>query len=155
MRFLWIAFSWKGWHKKDISVFFQASHFVCWLSCLCFICHPTESMRQLFKNRWVDNKVSIVVLFHVMTLAMTLSCAHLLRWCWLRVHKDIPQYIWSQSKFKWRQWCGIIHYHWWTASIKPRLLFSRAGYASWGLSLSSVKYYLLQLLFSACVAAVC
>jgi len=39
-----------------------------------------------------------------------------------------------------RQWCGIIHYHWWTASIKPRLLFSRAGYASWGLSLSSVLY---------------
>jgi len=38
-----------------------------------------------------------------------------------------------------RQWCGIIHYHWWTASIKPRLLFSRAGYASWGLSLSSVS----------------
>jgi len=37
-----------------------------------------------------------------------------------------------------RQWCGIIHYHWWTASIKPRLLFSDAGYASWGLSLSSV-----------------
>ena len=21
------------------------------------------------------------------------------------------------------QWCGIIYYHWWTASIKPRLLF--------------------------------
>jgi len=40
-----------------------------------------------------------------------------------------------------RQWCGIIHYHWWTASIRPRLLFSRAGYASWGLSLSSVWYY--------------
>jgi len=37
-----------------------------------------------------------------------------------------------------RQWCGIIHYYWWTASIKPRLLFSRAGYASWGLSLSLV-----------------
>jgi len=28
------------------------------------------------------------------------------------------------------QWYGIIHYYWWTASIKPRLLFSRAGYAS-------------------------
>ena len=27
---------------------------------------------------------------------------------------------------------------WYSASIKPRLLFSRAGYASWGLSLSSV-----------------
>ena len=23
------------------------------------------------------------------------------------------------------QWCGIIHDHWWTASIKPRLLFSQ------------------------------
>jgi len=37
------------------------------------------------------------------------------------------------------QWCGIIHYHWWTASIKPRLLFS--SYASWRLSLSSVYTY--------------
>ena len=35
---------------------------------------------------------------------------------------------------------GIIHYYWWTASIKPRLLFPRAGYASWGLSLSSVYW---------------
>ena len=37
-----------------------------------------------------------------------------------------------------RQWCGIIHHYWWTASIKPRLLFFRESYASWGLSLSSV-----------------
>jgi len=29
-------------------------------------------------------------------------------------------------------------YYWLTASIKPRLLFSRVGYASWGLSPSSV-----------------
>ena len=42
-----------------------------------------------------------------------------------------------------RQWCGIIYYYWWTASIKPRLLFSRAGYASWGLSLSSAYYEIL------------
>jgi len=41
-----------------------------------------------------------------------------------------------------RQLCGIIHYYWWTASIKPRLLFSRAGYASWWLSLSSVYFFL-------------
>ena len=33
---------------------------------------------------------------------------------------------------------GIFHYHRWTTSIKPRLLFSHAGYASWGLSFSSV-----------------
>ena len=32
-----------------------------------------------------------------------------------------------------RQWCGIFHYHWWTASIKPRLLFSHSGLVSWGL----------------------
>ena len=30
-------------------------------------------------------------------------------------------------------WCGIFHYHWWTASIKPRLLFSHSGNVSWGL----------------------
>jgi len=47
-----------------------------------------------------------------------------------------------------RQWCGIIHYHWWTASIKPRLLFSRAGYASWGLSLSSVSVIIFGLRFA-------
>jgi len=35
---------------------------------------------------------------------------------------------------------GIIHYYWWTASIKPRLLLSRAGFASWGFSLPSVWY---------------
>jgi len=34
---------------------------------------------------------------------------------------------------------------WWTASIKPRLLFSRAGYASWGLSLSSVLYIMHEI----------
>jgi len=32
-----------------------------------------------------------------------------------------------------RQWCGIFHYHWWTASIKPRLLYSYSGLVSWGL----------------------
>jgi len=38
-----------------------------------------------------------------------------------------------------RQWCGIFHYFWWTASIKQRLLFSlwRLS-ATWGLSLFSV-----------------
>ena len=37
---------------------------------------------------------------------------------------------------------------------KPRLLFSHAGYASWGLSLSLVSFNLLLLVFSTCVAAV-
>jgi len=32
-----------------------------------------------------------------------------------------------------RQWCVICHYHWWTASKKPRLLFSHSGLVSWGL----------------------
>ena len=36
-------------------------------------------------------------------------------------------YIWkSRSCARWRQWCGIIYYYWWMASIKLRLLFSRA-----------------------------
>ena len=35
--------------------------------------------------------------------------------------------------------CAIFHCHWWTASRKPRLLFSHEDYASWGLSLFSVE----------------
>ena len=38
------------------------------------------------------------------------------------------------------QWSGIFHFHPWSDSIKPRLLFSHAGYASWGLSLFSVEF---------------
>jgi len=41
-----------------------------------------------------------------------------------------------------RQWCGIFPYHLWTASIKPILLFSNACYASWGLPIFSVKFYI-------------
>jgi len=52
--------------------------------------------------------------------------------CWLYLQIEF------RSCARGRQWCGISHYNWWTASIKPRLLFSRAGYASWGLSLSAV-----------------
>jgi len=45
--------------------------------------------------------------------------------------------------FRWcamgRQWCGILHNHWRTASINSRLLF-RADCASWGLYHSSGYY---------------
>jgi len=34
----------------------------------------------------------------------------------------------ERSSFK-----SDFHYHWWTASIKPRLLFSHSGIVSWGL----------------------
>jgi len=44
-----------------------------------------------------------------------------------------------------RQWCSTLHYHWWTASIKPRLLFSHSGLVSWGLPFfsfnDSTKYW--------------
>jgi len=33
---------------------------------------------------------------------------------------------WSSAHALGRQWCGIFHYHRWTALIKPRLLFSHA-----------------------------
>ena len=47
------------------------------------------------------------------------------------------------------QWCGIIHCYWWTASIKPRLLFARAGYSSWGLSFHqfNVELYVASIEF--------
>jgi len=55
-----------------------------------------------------------------------------------------------------RQWGGIIHFHWWTASIKPKLLFSHSGFVSWGLPFLqfNITYIVLQLVLSACVAAV-
>ena len=43
---------------------------------------------------------------------------------------------------------NIFHYHWWTASIKPRLLFSHSGIVSWGLPfLQFITYCKLWLLF--------
>ena len=43
------------------------------------------------------------------------------------------------------QWCGIFNYYWWTATIKPRLLFSHAGHASWRLFLFAVEIKLFKL----------
>ena len=64
------------------------------------------------------------ILVHIQSWSVHVCCLHL-------------QMVF-RSCARGRQWCGIIHYYWWTASIKPRLLFSRVGYASWGISLSSV-----------------
>ena len=42
---------------------------------------------------------------------------------WSRIVCCLHLKIEFRSCAKGRQWCGIFHYHWWTASIKPRLLF--------------------------------
>jgi len=62
-------------------------------------------------------------------------CSHIflvLRDHWLYVCLHLKMEF--RSCARGRQWCGIFHYHWWTASIKPRLLFSHSGLVSWGLS---------------------
>jgi len=46
-----------------------------------------------------------------------------------------------------RQWCGIFHYHWCTASIKPRLLFSHSGLVSWGLPFLQLIITIERLLY--------
>ena len=61
-------------------------------------------------------------------------CSHIflvLRDHWLYVCLHLKMEF--RSCARGRQWCGIFHYHWWTASIKPRLLFSHLGIVSWGL----------------------
>jgi len=61
-------------------------------------------------------------------------CSHIflvLRDHWLYVCLHLKMEF--RSCARGRQWCGIFHYHWWTASIKPRLLFSHSGLVSWGL----------------------
>jgi len=40
-----------------------------------------------------------------------------------------------------RQWCEIFHYHCWTASIKPRLLFFHSCLVSWGLPFLQFKLF--------------
>jgi len=55
-----------------------------------------------------------------------------------------------------RQWCGIFHNHWWSDSIKPRLLFTHAGLQAMlpeGLFFS-VEFNLLQLVCCVCAAGV-
>ena len=76
---------------------------------------------------------------------------------WYRFHKIPLGDLWSRlpldamaclhSYVKYHTKCCPIFvlccYYWWTASTKPRLLFSRAGYAFWGFFLSSVYYVLV------------
>jgi len=49
-----------------------------------------------------------------------------------------------------RPWCGIFHFHWWTASIKPRLLFSHSGLVSWGLPFLQFNLSLLEFSYMRC-----
>jgi len=71
----------------------------------------------------------------------TLSlCSHIflvLRDHWLYVCLHLKMEF--RSCARGRQWCGIFHYRWWTASIKPRLLFSHSGIVSWGLPFLQFK----------------
>jgi len=72
-------------------------------------------------------------LFHVTVVSSSL-CSHIflvLRDHWLYVCLHLKMEF--RSCARGRHWCGIFHYHWWTASIKPRLLFSHSGLVSWGL----------------------
>jgi len=53
-----------------------------------------------------------------------------------------------EIEFGLRAWgvSGVaFYYYWWTGSIKPRLLFSRRGCASWRLSISQLN---LRIVFS-------
>jgi len=50
-------------------------------------------------------------------------------WLYVCLHLKIE----FRSCARGRQWCAIFYCHRWTASIKPRLLFSHSGLVSWGL----------------------
>jgi len=41
-------------------------------------------------------------------------------YCMLFTFENTVPHIYAS----WRQRCGTFHYHWWTASIKPKLIFS-------------------------------
>jgi len=56
---------------------------------------------------------------------------------WQQTPENIWHYVWlnvpGNETYIGSSFGGIFHYHWWTASIKPRLLFSHSGLVSWGL----------------------
>jgi len=47
-----------------------------------------------------------------------------------------------------RQWCSIIYYHWWTSSIKPRLLFIMQAVFSEGYFFSQLTLFTLFATYS-------
>jgi len=81
-------------------------------------------------------------------------CSHIflvLRDHWLYVCLHLKMEF--RSCARGRQWCDIFHYHWWTASIKPRLLFSHSGLVSWGLPFlqSNIRLWNWQVKCYACL----
>ena len=74
------------------------------------------------------------------TLLCQIICAKLLQKSYLKMNEVFTSHfcflLWSWQEFL-RMWQKLlngqytcIHYLWWTSSIKPRLLFSHASYAS-------------------------
>ena len=120
-----------------------------WLDCRCFKKKTVFSCRLCFLGAFPS--ISLILLTTAVVKCLcggckksprtTSLCSHML--LALRDHGVYLYVVYNltmefRSCGRGRQWYGIIHFYWWTASIKPRLMFSRAGYASWGLSLSSV-----------------
>jgi len=74
-------------------------------------------------------------------LTSFILCSHIflvLRDHWLYVCLQLKMEF--RSCARGRQWCSIFRYHWWTASIKPRLQFSHSDLVSWGLPFLHFKY---------------
>jgi len=63
-----------------------------------------------------------------------------LQWSWI-VH--VCCLHWEnefRSCARGRKWNGILHYHWWTSSVKPMLFFYRPGYAPGGILFHQLNF---------------
>ena len=153
----WLCMAW--WINHPNSNYMQCILFPLWLmeNLVCLKFNKINNACSLSIYPWmrIVHKICTLVWWYWNTICIwfalsnfksprtTSLCSHI--FLVLRDH-GVYMYVCLHLKMEFRlcargrQWCGIIHYYGWTASIKPRLLFSCAGYmyASWGLSLISV-----------------
>jgi len=79
-----------------------------------------------------------LVQFYLLQLVFS-ACVAAIK-CRPVLHHCVAILFWSSWIVCCQCTIDIFHNHWWTTSIKPRMLFSNAGYASWGLSRFSVLF---------------
>jgi len=87
------------------------------------------SLRQYAHNKFCASGKTLPATPFTATHSVTIGTISI----WLEFFIKVLLKMEFRSCARGRQWCGIFHYHWWTASIKPRLLFSHSGLVSWGL----------------------
>ena len=111
----------------------------------------------IFNILYLNISSIYIEIYHLFASFLKMNANLFLSFIFRQTYFSGPQGSWSvhvcclhlkmefRSCVRGHQWCGIIHYYWWTASINSRLLFSRAGFASWGFPFHQFKQNLEEI----------